>query len=128
LSTAIRTAFGTTKEIATYMVDKFVTEIEEYGRVGIWNERCEITVEWEKSVGITTVSKRAQGSTRVEGHESSSRVFTDSFQRQRSTLDVKEIHGVADSRVLEAYQGRTRLHMMERRGGGGLFIKAMDIG
>jgi len=34
LSAAIKTAFGTTKEIATYMVDKFVEEIEEHGRVG----------------------------------------------------------------------------------------------
>lgn len=36
LSVAIRTAFGTTKEIAANMMeDKFVTEIEEHGRVGI---------------------------------------------------------------------------------------------
>ena len=57
LSAAIKTAFETTKGIATHMADKFVEEIEEHGRVGIWKERCAITVEWEKSVGITTVSK-----------------------------------------------------------------------
>ena len=79
------------------MANKFVEEIEEHGRVGIWNERCAITVEWEKYVGITTVSKRAQGSTHTEEHECSSRVSTDSFQRQRSPLDVKEIYRVADS-------------------------------
>ena len=111
----MKTLFGTTNEIATYMADKFVEEIEENGRVGIWNERCAITVEWEKYVGITTVSKRAQGSTHVEEHESSSRVFTDSFQRQRSTLDVMEIHSVADSRVLKTYLGQTRLHGKQKR-------------
>ena len=58
----------------------------------------------------------------------SSGVFTDSSQRQRSTLDVKEIHRVAGSRVLKAYLGQSRLHMMVRRRGGGLFIEAMDIG
>ena len=110
------------------MVDKFVIEIEEHGRVGIWNERCEITVEWEKSVGIITVRKRAQSSTHVGRHDGSGSYSGGLFQRQRSTLDMKGIHRVADSRVLEAYLGQIHLHMIERRGGGGLFIKVMDTG
>ena len=50
------------------------------------------------------------------------------FRDNGPALDVKEVRRASDSRALKAYLGQSRLHMMERRGGGGLFIKAMDIG
>jgi hypothetical protein len=91
----------------------------------VCHRKSKNTAEWGsgmKGVRSPYVSKRAQGSTNVEGHEGSGRVPADFFQRLRSTLDVKEIHRVADSRILEAYLGRTRLHMMERGGGGGASV------
>ncbi|KAG0055946.1 hypothetical protein BGZ83_006871 [Gryganskiella cystojenkinii] len=67
----IKTASKTTAGIAVSMMDKFVTNIENFGRMGIWNSRCQVTISWEKSVGIATESKRSRRSIRDREHGSS---------------------------------------------------------
>jgi len=122
-----RHVFKTTKGIATYMAGRFVSAIEEIGRTEIWNRRCKVTVEWEKSHGITAMSKRARGRNCVEEHRRSSNDFMRPTLRQRHALNVKEIFKVADERVKDSYLGRTKLDVMERLGGC-KFIMTMDCG
>ncbi|KAF9001854.1 hypothetical protein BGZ52_009739, partial [Haplosporangium bisporale] len=105
--------FGTSKTIARYMAGKFVKALEEYGRTELWGARCKTTVEWEKSVGITAVSKRAQGRTGVGGHLGSGSDFSDLTSRPRSGTDTLELTLHADTRVLKQYQGLLRLDVME---------------
>ncbi|KAG0331042.1 hypothetical protein BG005_005924, partial [Podila minutissima] len=101
--------FGTSKTIATYMAAKFVKAIEEFGRTELWGARCKTTVEWEKSVGITAVSKRARERTGVGGHLGSSSDFSDLTSRPRSSTDTLGLMLCADTRMLKQYQGRLRL-------------------
>ncbi|KFH70556.1 hypothetical protein MVEG_03406 [Podila verticillata NRRL 6337] len=54
--------FGTSTWIAQYMVDRFASSIEEYGRTEIWNNRCNATIAWEKTIGITARSKKNRSS------------------------------------------------------------------
>ena len=111
--------FVTTQAIAAIMADRFITLIENYGRQGIWNVRCSKTVEWEKSVGITTVSKRARvgnPGTRVEGHGRSSGDYNSFYQDRWRVANAKHLYKIVDRRVLEAYQGKRTLNVMERTG------------
>ena len=117
LGTIWKKTFGTNKTIATYMAGKFVKAIEEFGRTELWGARCKTTVEWEKSVGITAVSKRARGRTGVGEHLGSGSDFSDLTSRPRSGTDTLEIMLHADTRVLQQYQGILRLDVMERMGG-----------
>ena len=90
------------------MATQFVTKIEEFGRTEIWNKRCEETVAWEKTVGITAKSKRPEGQRRRGGD------FSD-LQRRRLTKEEKgDIAQGADERVLNRLLGRLQLDMMER--------------
>jgi hypothetical protein len=114
LITSWKTLFKTTKFIATYMVTKFVTDVEEFGRTGIWNKRCEATVAWEKSIGITAMSKRARGHSGAEGRPSSGSDFSDLTRRQVLWPDVLESRKKADERVFKHFMGYTRLDIMER--------------
>ncbi|KAF9303393.1 hypothetical protein BG003_002061, partial [Podila horticola] len=57
--------FRTSNNVATYMAGKFIKSIEEFSQTELWGTRCKTTAEWEKSVGITAVSKRAWGCTGV---------------------------------------------------------------
>ena len=109
--------FRTSKTIACYMAGKFVKALEEFGRTELWGARCTTTVEWEKSVGITAVSKRARGRTGVGEHLGSSSDFSDLASRPRSGTDTLELMLHADTRVLKQYQGHLRLDVMERMGG-----------
>ena len=68
-------------------------------------------------MGITAVSKRAQGRTGVGGHLGSSSDFSDLTSRPRSGTDTQELMLHADTRVLKQYQGLLRLDVMERMGG-----------
>ena len=73
--------------------------------------RCSKTVEWEKSVGITTVSKRARvgnPGTSVEGHGRSSDDYKSFYQDRTRVADAKDLYKIADERVLEAYHGSER--------------------
>ncbi|KAF9309448.1 hypothetical protein BG003_009766, partial [Podila horticola] len=105
--------FGTNKTIANYMASKFVKALEEFGRTELWGARCKTTVEWEKSVGITAVSKRAQGRTGVGGHLGSGSDFSDLTSRPRTGTNTLEPMLYADNRVLKHYQGLLRLDVME---------------
>jgi hypothetical protein len=109
--------FSTTRAIATYVVAKFVARIEEFGRSEIWGSRCSLTVDWERSNGITSVSKRARGRTGVEEHLRSAGDFSDLNHRHMAVLSELEIKAEADDRVLEHYTGRCHLGLMERLGG-----------
>ncbi|KAI8595253.1 hypothetical protein EDD21DRAFT_425183, partial [Dissophora ornata] len=82
--------FKTTKGIATYIVGRFVEAVEEIGRTEIWNKRCKVTVEWEKSHGITATSKHAKERNCVEGHRRNGNDFMRPTLRQRQALDVME--------------------------------------
>ncbi|KAI7824322.1 hypothetical protein BC939DRAFT_502748 [Gamsiella multidivaricata] len=83
--------FTTTKWIATIMVTKFVSRIEEFGRTKIWNKRCEDTVAWEKSVGITFMSKRAGGRNGDRGHQRSVGDFSDLKGRRLLATEIQEV-------------------------------------
>ncbi|KAF9317165.1 hypothetical protein BG003_001089, partial [Podila horticola] len=109
--------FRTNKNVATYMASKFVKSIEEFGRTELWGAWRKTTVEWEKSVGITAVSKRAQGRTGVGEHLGSGSDFSDLTSRQRCGTDTLELMLNADDRVLKQYQDFLRLDVMERMGG-----------
>ncbi|ORZ14877.1 hypothetical protein BCR41DRAFT_396607 [Lobosporangium transversale] len=91
--------------------------IEEFGRTEIWNKRCKVTVEWEKTRGITATSKRARGGNCVGEHRRSSNDFLVPSLRQRQKLNVKEIYKIADNRVRDSYLGKTKLDVMEWLGG-----------
>ncbi|KAG0099712.1 hypothetical protein BGZ93_006373 [Podila epicladia] len=83
--------FGTSKTIANHMAAKFVKALEEFGRTELWGARCKTTVEWEKSVGITAVSKRAWGRTGVGEHLGSGSDFSDLTSRPQSGTDTLEL-------------------------------------
>jgi hypothetical protein len=106
--------FNTTTFIATYMATMFVSEIEDFGRTDIWNKRCEDTIAWEKSVGITIMSKRAGGRTGAEGHLRSGGDFSDLTQRQANALNRKDVKRTADERVCQQLRGQVKMGIMER--------------
>jgi ribonuclease HI len=119
LGDKFKEVFRTTQAIAAIMADRFITLIENYGRQGIWNVRCSKTVEWEKSVGITAVSKRARvgnPGTRVAGHGRSSGDYNSFYQDRTRVANAKELYKIADGRILKAYQGKLTLNAMERTG------------
>ena len=115
----IKDLYRTSQGIANIMADRFISGIEDYGRAGIWNARCSKTIEWEKSVGITAVSKRTRlenPGTRVVGH-GRSRSDYNSFNQDRSRVtNVKELYKIADDRIKQAYLGSMTLDVMERTG------------
>ncbi len=126
LTDKFKTLFGTSQAIASIMTDRFITLIEEYGRQGIWKPRCKKTVEWEKSVGITAVSKRARPEkpgTRAEGRGRSSSDYNSFDQNRFAVTRVKEIFKTADKRVLSTYLGTETLSVMERPGGVKYFLE-----
>jgi len=106
--------FATTSFIATYMATSFVTYIEEFGRVGIWNKRCEDTAAWEKSVGITAMSKRVGERTGDGEHRRSCGDFSDLTRRRVTAPNRKDITRVADERVCGHFRGRLKMGIMER--------------
>ncbi|KAF9377104.1 hypothetical protein BGX21_003280, partial [Mortierella sp. AD011] len=119
--------FETTSFIATYMATVFVAEIEEFGRTGIWNKRCEETVAWEKSVGITTMSKRARGRTGDEGHPRSGGDFSDLTRRRANAPNETDVKRAADERVCQHFLGRVKLGMMERLHGLKTNLLTLDL-
>ncbi|KAF9367388.1 hypothetical protein CPB97_005842, partial [Podila verticillata] len=54
--------FDTSTGIEQYMVDQFATSIEEFGCTEIWNNCCDVTVAWEKTIGITARNKKVWSS------------------------------------------------------------------
>lgn len=48
-----------TSNIAALLIRQFVGATEEFGRTEIWSVRCKVTVEWEKTQGITAREKKA---------------------------------------------------------------------
>ncbi|KAI7818938.1 hypothetical protein BC939DRAFT_506158 [Gamsiella multidivaricata] len=72
------------------MVTKFVSRIEEFGRTKIWNKRCEDIVAWEKSVGITFMSKRAGGRNGDRRHQRSVGDFSDLKGRRLIVAEIQE--------------------------------------
>ena len=130
LKDKINTLFCTTQEIASIMADRFIKGIEDYGRTGIWNPRCKKTVDWEKSIGVTGVSKRTrpkEPGTRAGGHGGSNSNFGN-FNRDRFDVTrMKRLYRAADKDVLDAYQGKRVLNAMERTGGVKYFLEK-DLG
>ena len=109
--------FKTTKTISRYMAGRFVKAVEEFGRTEIWNKRCKVTVDWERELGITAVSKRAGRRNCVGDHRRSGSDFMGPTLRQGPALDVTEIRTDADKRVLQSYTKQAELNVMERLGG-----------
>ena len=112
------------------MADNFIKHIEDYGRTGLWNPRCKKTVDWEKTVGITAVSKRARPErpgTRVEERGGSSSDYNSFDRNAANATRAKTILKTADNRVLEAYLGKVTLNVMERTGGV-KYILEKDLG
>ncbi|GJJ69097.1 hypothetical protein EMPS_01443 [Entomortierella parvispora] len=130
LKDKFQTLFYTTQEIASIMADRFIKGIEDYGRTGIWNPRCKKTVDWEKSIGVTGVSKRTrpeEPGTRAGGHGGSNSNFGN-FNRDRFDVTrMKRLHKAADKDVLDEYQGKGVLNVMERTGGVKYFLEK-DLG
>ncbi|KAF9367799.1 hypothetical protein BGX21_007055, partial [Mortierella sp. AD011] len=91
-----KTIFKTTATIARYMVGRFVSAVEEFGRTEIWNKRCKVTVEWERENGITSMSKRVRGRNCVGRHRPSRSGSIGSAFRQRPVVGVKDIRPEAD--------------------------------
>lgn len=111
--------FGTTARIAQYMVDKFASSIEEFGRTEIWNNRCNVTVAWEKSISITARKKKIRSSSGNDNFNA--------LNPQHRKPEMKAIYCIADTIVMESYLGQRRLHLMEK-GGGVKFIKSKVAG
>ncbi|KAF8960196.1 hypothetical protein BGZ52_012665, partial [Haplosporangium bisporale] len=111
--------FGTGDSTAQYMVERFVTSIEDFGRTEIWNSRCEATVTWEKTIGITTKNKKTRASSGNDNFNT--------LNLQHRKPEMESIHSTADNIVLESYLGQRRLHMMEK-GGGVKFITSKVAG
>ena len=65
--------------------------------------------------------------TRVEGHGRSGGDYNSFYQDQTRVVDVKDLYKTADRRVLEAYQGKRTLNVMERTGAIKYFL-AKDLG
>ncbi|KAF9579487.1 hypothetical protein BGW38_004235 [Lunasporangiospora selenospora] len=101
---------------AKYMAARFIESIEEFGRTQIWDPRCKATVEWERSRGITAVSKRAGRRNGAERHQRSRGDFSDLNNPLRLKPDLKEAYEVADETVLSYAMGKTKLNVMERLG------------
>lgn len=111
--------FGTGDNTAQYMVERFVTSIEDFGRTEIWNNRCEETITWEKSIGITTRNKKTRSSSGNDNFNT--------LNLQHRKPEIESIHNTADNIVLESYLGQRRLYMMEK-GGGVKFITSKVVG
>ncbi|KAF9582547.1 hypothetical protein BGW38_000079, partial [Lunasporangiospora selenospora] len=82
----------------------------------IWGQRCKTTVEWEKSIRITAVRKRAGRRNGAEDHQLSRSDFSDLNNPLRLKPDLKEAYEVADETVLSYAMGKTKLNVMERLG------------
>ncbi|KAF9368479.1 hypothetical protein BGX21_006558, partial [Mortierella sp. AD011] len=95
-----KTIFKITVTIARYMVGRFVSAVEEFGRTEIWNKRCKVTAEWERENGITSMSKRVRG--RRGRHRPSRSVSIGSIFRQRPVMGVKDIRPEADDRIVRS--------------------------
>ena len=109
-----KSCFKTSTSIARYMVGRFVKAIEELGRIEIWNRRCEVTVDWERENGITTMSKRVRGRNCVGQHRRSRSDSVGPNLRQRLATEEKEIRTEADNRIVQSYLKQSDLDVMER--------------
>ncbi|KAF9303331.1 hypothetical protein BGZ74_003974 [Mortierella antarctica] len=98
--------FGASTWIAQYMVDRFVSAIEEYGRTEIWNNRCNATITWEKSIGITARSKK--------NRSNSGNNNFNSLNLQHRKPEKEAIHSTADNNVMKSYLGQKCLHLRRR--------------
>ena len=106
--------FSTTRLIATLAATKFVSQIEEIGRTEVWGKRCEDTIAWEKTVGITARDKRPLERRGVRPEERRrTGDFSDLRQHRRPTVAREDINSEADRRVLLHYQGKRKLDVME---------------
>ncbi|KAG0321686.1 hypothetical protein BG000_003131 [Podila horticola] len=94
---------------AQYMVERFASSIEEYGRTEIWNNRCNVTIAWEKTISITARSKKTRSSSGNDDFNA--------LNPQHRKPEMEAIQSTADNIVLESYLGQRRLHLMERGGG-----------
>ncbi|KAF9581685.1 hypothetical protein BGW38_001212 [Lunasporangiospora selenospora] len=108
--------YKTSITTAKYMAARFMEVIEDYGRTQIWDQRCKTTVEWEKSIGITAVSKRAGRRNGSEDHQGSHGDFLDLNNPLRLKTDLKEAYGVTDETVLAYEMNKTKLNVIERLG------------
>ncbi|KAF9198727.1 hypothetical protein BGZ49_000367 [Haplosporangium sp. Z 27] len=106
--------FRTTTFIATYMATMFVSEIEEFGRTGIWYKKCEDTIAWEKLVRITTMSKRDKGHTGNEGHQRGGGDFSDLTRRRVRMPNVIDVKELLPNECFNTYWDKSDWEMMER--------------
>ena len=98
------------------MAGRFARALEDFGRYVIWNRRCEITVEWERSMGITTMSKRAKGRTGVEDHLRSGGDLFDLNLGLGLVTNGIWIRTQEDARVMNHFEGKDKLEVMESTG------------
>lgn len=116
-----KTLFKTTAGVARYMAARFVGMVEDFGRVQIWNARCEATIDWEKSIGITPASKRKPGSGGTGDPTVGNRVrqwgfAPDGSQERVSSQLTADWKRSADERLLLKYLGQDCLSEVERTG------------
>ena len=103
------------------MAARFVGMVEDFGRVQIWNARCEATIDWEKSIGITPASKRKPGSGGTGDPTVGNRVrqwgfAPDGSQERVSSQLTADWKRSADERLLLKYLGQDCLSEVERTG------------
>ncbi|KAF9181904.1 hypothetical protein BGZ51_003857 [Haplosporangium sp. Z 767] len=116
LTTVWVTLFGTSRVTARYMAGCFTRALEDFGCDVIWNRRCEITAEWERSMGITTMSKRAKGRTGVEGHLRSGGDLFDLNLGLGLVANGIWIGTQANARVMNHFEEKEELDVMESTG------------
>jgi hypothetical protein len=114
-----RKLFRTSNNTAAYLAGRFVQRIEAFGREELWNKRCEDTIEWEKSVGITARKKRAGPAANGQA------TGFGPPRRERGLSREKKLE--ADDRVIRHLEGRAVLNVMEGRGRVVLNTLARDL-
>ncbi|KAG0010599.1 hypothetical protein BGZ82_003356 [Podila clonocystis] len=80
-----------------YMVDRFASSIEEFGCIEIWNNRCNVTIAWEKPIDITPGNKKIRSSSGNDNFNA--------LNPQHRKPELKVIHSIADTIVMESYLG-----------------------
>src|SRR5690554_2732379 len=113
LTTVWARLFGTSKATARYIAGRFTRALEDFGCDVIWNRRYEITVEWERSLGITTMSKCAKGRTGVEDHLRSGGDLFDLNLGLGLVTNGIWIGTQVDARVVNHFEGKDKLEVME---------------
>jgi hypothetical protein len=117
---------GTLKSIARTVIHKFVGYLESEATERIWKPRCKITVEYEKSIGITAREKKSKyKGPRGPWHNGNGYITQEGYCTCGQLLDVHEEGRCpgekldpfkADSNLLQSLLRRRRLELMEGMG------------